>query len=227
MIDSLFFPPVEQANSRGLLAFDGELDPIWLFDAYTHGIFPWPITGFSRAASMAWWSPNPRAIFSFNRVHVPQRLLRTIKQQRFDVVCDTDFRGVITNCATAQDREDETWITPPMIDAYCELYRLGIAHSVEAYLNDKLVGGVYGVAIHGLFAAESMFYKEPNASKVALIQLLHHLKVRDYRLVDIQMITDNTRRFGAIEIPRTEYMRRLNAALNAKVSFGTELCLIR
>ena len=225
MNDSRFFPPASQALPNGLLAIDGELDPRWLFDAYTHGIFPWPITDPRRDSSvLAWWAPNPRGIFEWDNIHIPKRMLSLVKSDYFEITCDTDFEGVMRGCASPRQDSSETWVTPEMIDAYCQFHEEGWAHSVEAKRDGRLVGGVYGVAINGLFAAESMFYREPNASKVALIRLLDHLFVRGFKLVDVQIVNENTARFGASEISRRLYMKRLNAALKDKeTSFGDEM----
>ena len=225
MNDSRFFPPASRALPNGLLAIDGELNPTWLYDAYTHGIFPWPITDPRRDSSvLAWWAPNPRGIFEWDKIHIPKRMLSLVKSDYFEITCDTDFEGVMRGCASPRQDSNETWVTPEMIDAYCQFHEEGWAHSVEARLDGRLVGGVYGVAINGLFAAESMFYREPNASKVALIRLLDHLFVRGFKLVDVQIINDNTARFGASEISRRLYMKRLKSAIIDKnISFGTEM----
>jgi leucyl/phenylalanyl-tRNA--protein transferase len=187
-----------------------------------HGIFPWPVSG-RKNSILAWFSPDPRCIFEFDRFHVSRRLERTYKSGRFRITSDADFVGVIRNCAK---RHGETWITPEMIDAYTEFHRLGFAHSVETWIGNErdgweLAGGVYGVAIGGLFAAESMFYCHRDASNVALVALMRHLKERGYQLVDIQVETEHTARFGAVEISRSEYLRRLRAALRQSVEFGT------
>lgn len=234
MNDSLFFPPLSQTRSDGLLALDGSLEVDWLVDAYTHGIFPWPIVyytvinaqGIAETESrITWWSPDPRAIFEWDKIHVPKRLFSTLRSDTFEVTCDMDFSGVIHGCASAQDREPTSWVTPEMIDAYLTLHHMGIAHSVEVWHEGTLVGGVYGIAIRGFFAAESMFYQKTNASKVALVRLLNHLFIRGYSLVDIQLLTDNTQRFGAVEIPRSEYLHRLGNALKKRdVSFGEKIC---
>lgn len=234
MKKSLFFPPLSQSRPDGLLAVDGSLAVEWLLDAYTHGIFPWPIVYYTKRndagimdteSRITWWSPDPRAIFQWDKVHIPKRLLSTLRNGPFEITCDTDFAGVIHGCAEAQDRNPTSWITPEMIQAYLVMHREGYAHSVEAKIDGELVGGVYGVGIHGFFAAESMFYREPNASKVALIRLLNHLFLRGYPFVDIQLITENTQRFGAVEIPRSVYIRQLNAALRKRdISFGNEIC---
>ncbi|HQU42068.1 MAG TPA: leucyl/phenylalanyl-tRNA--protein transferase [Pirellulales bacterium] len=207
---SHIFPPADAASPDGLIGIGGELSTEWLLDAYRHGIFPWPFSD----GQLAWWSPDPRAVIELDQFHVPRRLARTCR-------CDRDFEGVIDGCATAGDREHETWITPELREAYVRLHRQGHAHSVETWHEGRLVGGVYGVAIAGLFSAESMFYRVSEASKVALVRLVEHLGVRGYALVDIQQLTAHTLRFGAVEIPRRQYLKRLAAALELPVTFGT------
>ena len=214
---SRFFPPAETLDRDGLIGFGGQLLPEWLLDAYSHGIFPWPID--SSDAPVAWWSPDPRAIIELDRFHVPARLKRTCRSGRFEVTRDRDFSGVIRGCATSENRTEGTWITADMIGAYERMHRLGHAHSVEAWHDGRLAGGAYGVSIGGLFAAESMFYRVPDASKVALVHLIDHLKTRGYSLMDIQQLTPHTERFGAIEITREEYLARLNNAVWLAVSF--------
>jgi len=216
---SRFFPPAEMADSEGFLGIGGRLSPEWLLDAYSHGIFPWPITG-ERRVTLAWWSLDPRAIIEFDRFHVPRRLRQTCRNGQFEVTCDRDFAGVIQGCATAAGRAGATWITPTMQRAYVRLFDLGHAHSVETWHEGRLAGGTYGVAIGGLFAAESMFYRVPNASKVALVRLVSQLQSRGYSLLDIQQLTPNTSRFGAVEISRDAYLDRLAAALRLPVTFG-------
>ncbi|MHB1036798.1 MAG: leucyl/phenylalanyl-tRNA--protein transferase [Pirellulales bacterium] len=218
---SRFFPPAESADADGFLGLGGELSPEWLLDAYAHGIFPWPV--LDRVQAMAWWSPDPRAIFELDRFHVSRRLDRTCRSGRFQVSCDRDFSGVIQGCATAQERGRATWITPELMAAYERLHELGHAHSVEVWHEGRLAGGTYGVALGGLFAAESKFYRVRDASKVALACLIRHLRTRGYRLFDIQMLTPHTARLGAIEISRDEYLERLAAAVRLPVTFGDEL----
>jgi leucyl/phenylalanyl-tRNA--protein transferase len=211
---SRFSIAAEDADASGLVHVGGKLTPDWLFDAYTHGIFPWPVIDPARKNSpiLAWFSVDPRCIFEFDQFHVPRRLERTCKSGRFRITFDADFAGVIRGCAE-QHEQDGVWITPEMIKAYIQLHRLGYAHSVESWYGDELAGGVYGVAIGGLFAAESMFFRRRDASKAALVALMRHLKEREYQLVDIQVKTEHTERFGAVEIPRSEYLRRLQSAL--------------
>jgi len=215
---SRFFPPAEMADADGLLALGGRLTPQWLLDAYGHGIFPWPQSDIDEP--MLWWSPDPRAIIEFDRFHVSRRLAQTCRSGRFTVTFDRDFAGVIRGCATATGRVGQTWLTPRMIRAYTRLSELGHAHSVEAWHEEQLAGGVYGVAIGGFFAAESMFYRVRDASKVALVYLVQHLKARGYGLLDIQQLTPATAPFGAIEIPRNGYLARLAEAMRQPVAFG-------
>ncbi|MEN6366314.1 MAG: leucyl/phenylalanyl-tRNA--protein transferase [Thermoguttaceae bacterium] len=214
---SKFFPPAEDADSEGLIGFGGQLSPDWLLDAYRHGIFPWPITDFE--APLAWWSPDPRAVIEFDRFHVSRRLRRTCRGAKFEVTRDVDFAGVIRGCAMAPGRVNQTWLTPEMIDAYTELHRLGHAHSVEVWHEHELAGGVYGVSLGALFAAESKFYRVRDASNVALVHLVEHLRRQGYTLVDIQQLTPHTARFGARTIPRTEYLTRLADALQGVAIF--------
>ena len=218
---SPYFPTPDVADEDGLLAVGGDLTPPVLLDAYIHGIFPWPVGDDDYP--LTWFSPDPRAVFEFSKFHTPKRLGRTIRSNRFESTCDQAFEQVMIACATAQGRAGETWITQEMINAYVELHRLGVAHSVESWRNGRLVGGVYGLAIRGMFAAESMFYLEQNASKVALCRLVIHAASRGYQLFDIQQMTDNARRFGAVEISRAAYIERLDSALDFDVTFGDRL----
>ena len=217
LLPSRFFPPAEDADAEGIVGFGGKLSPQWLLDAYGHGIFPWPIGDMDEP--MAWWSPDPRAIIELEGFHVSRRLKRTCASDRFKATLDRDFIGVIRGCATAGDRVGATWLTRRMIAAYVRLHRLGHAHSVEVWHEEKLAGGTYGVAIGGLFAAETMFHRVRDASKVALVHLVEHLKQRGYTLLDIQQLTPHTAQFGAVEIPRREYLARLAAALDKPVTF--------
>lgn len=218
---SKFFPPAEMAETEGVVLFGGRLTPEWLLDAYAHGIFPWPI--FDGTDIVVWWSPDPRAIFEFDRFRVSRRLMRTCLSDRFEVTCDRDFSGVIEGCASSGDRVENTWLTPKMIAAYTRLHELGHAHSIEVWHEGKLAGGTYGVTMGGLYAGESMFFRERDASKVALVHLMHHLRVRGYTLFDIQQCTAHTISLGAVEIPRDEYLSRLNVALRQPIRFGSKL----
>jgi leucyl/phenylalanyl-tRNA--protein transferase len=200
-----------------LVGLGGSLSPEWLLDAYRHGIFPWPITDFD--APLAWWSPDPRAVIEFDRFHISRRLRRTCRGGKFEVTRDVDFPGVIRGCAMAPGRLNQTWLTPEMIDAYIKLHEMGFAHSIEVWHQHELAGGVYGVAIGGMFAAESKFYRVRDASKVALVHLVTHLRSQAYTLLDIQQLTPHTARFGAVAIPRLEYLIRLAKSIDLGVQF--------
>lgn len=214
---SRLFPPPTSTTPEGLLCIGGRLSPEWLLDAYAHGIFPWPMW---EDEPIAWWSPDPRAIIELDGLHVSRRLQRTLRSGKFRVTRDHDFAGVIRGCATAGDRTGNTWLTPAMINAYRQMHTLGHAHSVEVWQVDRLVGGTYGIAIGGLFAAESMFHTERDASKVALVHLVSHLNARGFQLLDVQQWTDHTGCMGAIEISREDYLRRLALATEISVSFS-------
>lgn len=217
---SQFFPPAEEADSEGVVGFGGKLDADWLLDAYCHGIFPWP-TG-DPGLPIPWCSPDPRAIIELDHFHVPRRLAQTCRGGKFQVTFDEAFPGVIQGCATAGNRVGHTWLNPLMLRAYTGLFKLGHAHSAEVWHEGSLAGGTYGLAINGLFAAESMFHRVRDASKVALVHLVEHLRQRGYTLMDIQQLTPHTAQFGAIEIPRSEYLRRLAEALAEPVTFTSE-----
>jgi leucyl/phenylalanyl-tRNA--protein transferase len=207
------FPHPDQATADGLVSIGGDLEPERLILAYGSGIFPW----FEEGLPVLWWSPDPRAILELDRMHVPRRLQRTYRQRRFELTIDRHFEGVIHGCA--ERRAEGTWITDSMIAAYCELHRLGYAHSVEAWEEGELVGGVYGVAIGGFFAGESMFHRRRDASKLALVFLVDHLRASGFALFDLQMLNEHTARFGATVIRRSEYLRRLERAIELSVEF--------
>jgi len=218
---SRFFPPAELAGDEGLLLVGGQLTPDRLLDAYRHGIFPWPITPAGKP--MLWWSPDPRAIIELDGLHISRRLIRTCRRDRFRVTCDQDFRAVIRGCASVRERQGNTWLTQEMVDAYVRLHQLGHAHSVETWHEGQLAGGLYGVVSGGLFAAESMFYRVRDASKVALVHLVTHLRCRGFQLLDIQQLSAHTAAMGGIEIPRDRYLSRLAGALSCPVLFGRQL----
>jgi leucyl/phenylalanyl-tRNA--protein transferase len=213
-----FLPPAEHADEDGVVLVGGRLTTPWLLDAYRHGIFPWPYVD-DGVEVLCWFSPDPRGVLELDDLHISRRLGQTIRSGKFEVTFDQDFAGVMHGCATAQDREGNTWITPDLARAYCELHELGIAHSVEVWHAGELAGGTYGVALAGLFAAESMFFRVRDASKVAVAFLVEHLKQRGFSLLDIQQITPHTARLGGIEISRAEFLRRLEVALSLPVRF--------
>jgi leucyl/phenylalanyl-tRNA--protein transferase len=211
---SRIFPPAESADENGLVAVGGRLDAGWLIDGYSHGIFPWPIGN-----RLAWWSPDPRAVLEFDRFHVSRSLAKTCRQDRFQLTLDRDFEGVLAGCATAQDRKFGTWLNPAMRAAYLRLHRAGVAHSVEAWEGSHLAGGTYGVCLGAYFSAESMFYRVRDASKVALVYLVEHLRERGGELLDIQILNAHTERLGGSEISRAEFLARLNRALGRPSPF--------
>jgi leucyl/phenylalanyl-tRNA---protein transferase len=209
---SRFLNP-ELAGADGLVGVGGELTPDWLLDAYRQGVFPY----YDETSPILWWSPNPRGIFELNAFHVSRRLDRTVRSNKFQLTVNADFAGVMTGCG---DRPGPGgWILPEMIDAYTEMHRLGHAHSVEVWHQGNLAGGVYGVAVGGVFAGESMFTRVRDASKVALMFLVDRLRQRGYRLFDIQFVTPHTASLGAIAIPRKAYLKLLREALLCPATF--------
>ena len=211
---SWVFPDPAGMAADGLVGVGADLEPGTVLAAYRRGIFPWPVPGARRA----WWSPDPRAVLPFDRVHVPKSLARTLRAGRYEVRADTAFDEVIAACA--QRRDGGTWITAEMRRAYTELHRLGWVHSVEAWAADgTLAGGLYGVAIGGFFAGESMFHRRTDASKVALVGLVERLRTAGFALLDVQFRTEHLARFGAVEMPRAEYLERLETALRLPVEF--------
>jgi len=206
------YPPwdLDQATPMGLVGIGGTLTSGTLVRAYSEGVFPW----YNPNDPVMWWSPDPRAIFDLQTgIYISSRLARTIRSKKFEIRLDTSFREVMSACG---DREEGTWVTEDMLDAYTKLHEEGFAHCVETWRDGQLVGGVYGVALYGLFAAESMFYRETDASKVALAGLFDHLRARGYTLVDTQMLTEHTARMGAFEIDRALYIALLKLALSQK-----------
>lgn len=184
-----------------------ELDPATLIAAYAQGIFPMA----DDDGEIMWFSPDPRAILPLDAWHVPKSLGQIFRSGKFTVVVDQDFAAVIAACA---DRPEGTWISADIVGAYTRLHELGFAHSVEARLGGELVGGLYGVALGGAFFGESMFYRVTDASKVALVFLVERMKERGFSLLDVQFTTGHLERFGVVEIPRDEYLRRLEFALS-------------
>lgn len=206
-------PSADQADPTGLVAIGHDLSATRLLEAYTKGLFPW----YEEGLPVLWWSPDPRAILEFSEFHVPRRLQRTIRSGRWTVTFDRCFRDVIEGCADAHGRG--SWITEELIEAYSEFHEAGYAHSVEVWLGGDLVGGLYGVAIGGFFSAESKFYRVRDASKVALVALVERLKQKGFELLDFQVLNPHTARFGAREIPRSEYIQRLKRAIRKDVRF--------
>jgi len=207
LIDDVVFPPPQLAEPSGLLAVGGDLRPERLLVAYRIGVFPW----YAEGDPILWFSPDPRMVLHPDRLHVPRSLRRTIRRGRFRVTMDEDFTGVIRACAAApRPGQDGTWITRDMIEGYEALHALGHAHSIEVWRDDDdgpaLVGGVYGVAVGGMFAGESMFARATDASKVGLVCLVTQLRRWGFGLLDCQVHTDHVARFGAEEWPRDRFL---------------------
>jgi len=210
---SFNFPNPSLADPDGLLAVGGNLEPETLLSAYQQGIFPW----FDEDTPILWWSPDPRAILEFDNLYISKRLARTIRTNKFQVTFDQDFDAVVKGCTYRP--EEGTWITPEVANAYGEFHRSGHAHSVEVWQQGILVGGLYGVAIGGLFAGESMFSTVSDASKIALAALVSRLKEKGYQLFDLQIINEHTSTMGAIEIPRDDYLARVKSAIKKDICF--------
>lgn len=207
------FPPVTRAltEPNGLLAIGGCLDPDWLIEAYRNGIFPW----FSPGQPILWWSPDPRMVLFPERLKVSRSLDKLIRQGVYTVTLDQDFGGVIRACSEPRSSDGGTWITEDMIEAYTRLHELGHAHSIEAWFDGVLAGGLYGVALGRVFFGESMFFRRRDASKVAFVQLVRQLRRWGFGLIDCQMSTEHLRRFGAAEIPRAAFMGLLDEGTRA------------
>jgi leucyl/phenylalanyl-tRNA---protein transferase len=211
--DALVFPPPEHAEPDGLLAVGGDLSVQRLLLSYRLGIFPW----YTEDTPILWWSPDPRLMLKPKDLRVSKRLERTIKQKPFRITLDEAFADVIRGCAyVKRPCQKGTWIMEEMIDAYCSLHREGYAHSVESWQDDKLVGGLYGVALGRAFFGESMFARVSDASKVAFVHLTRLLESWKFSLIDCQVTTSHLESFGAREVPRSEFLKMLQAALRYK-----------
>ncbi|HBU28343.1 MAG: leucyl/phenylalanyl-tRNA--protein transferase [Thiobacillus sp. GWE1_62_9] len=207
-----FFPPVETAltDPNGLLAMGGDLSPARLLDAYRHGIFPW----FNPGEPILWWSPDPRMVLVPGEVRVTRSLAKRIRNAGFELRIDTAFAEVMRGCAAPRDDAFGTWISPEMVAAYSRLFEAGYAHSVETWRDGRLVGGLYGVAIGRMFYGESMFSREPDASKVALVRLARQLQQWEFGLIDCQMETAHLASMGARTLPRALFVERLAELVN-------------
>ena len=210
--DEAPFPPVELAlrDPDGLLAFGGSLSVQRLLHAYRQGIFPW----YSEGQPIMWWSPDPRAVLFPDELKISRSLRKTLKKQLYTVTLDTAFAEVMDACAEPREDDAGTWITNEMKDAYYELHLKGHAHSVEAWQDGELVGGLYGVAIGKVFFGESMFTRRTDASKIAFVQLVQQLKRWGYALIDCQVHSGHLASLGAINIPRPEFVSLLDEHCN-------------
>ncbi len=210
------FPPATSADRDGLVAVGGDLSVERLLLAYRSGIFPWPIF---HDDLMTWFSPDPRAILELDQLHVSRSLTKVLRRGTFEISINQDFSAVVDGCGAPAPDRPSTWITREMKQAYLRLHREGYAHSVEARVEGTLVGGLYGVAIGGFFAGESMFSTVTNASKVALVALVERLRSRGFALLDIQQTTPHLVSMGASEVPRKRYLQRLGEALDLSCRF--------
>lgn len=206
------FPAPEQALTEpgGLLAAGADLSPARLLTAYRSGIFPW----YSAGQPVLWWSPDPRMVLFPAEFRTPRSLLKRLRRRDYEIRIDTAFESVMHACAAPRSDAAGTWITPDMIAAYCELHRLGHAHSVETWIGGELAGGLYGIALGRAFYGESMFARVADASKIALAHLVRRLKSRQFGIIDCQMNTAHLARFGAREIPRRVFSQHLAELVN-------------
>lgn len=205
----LKFPPVEFADEDGLLCVGGNLSSETLCLAYHQGIFPWP---FSEHASLVWFAPPRRGVLFLDEVHIPKSARKMLRNTKYQCRIDTNFDQVIRHCAA---NRGDTWITSAMVSAYNQLHDQGVAHSVEAYLDGELAGGLYGVSWGKYFCGESMFHLRSGASKAALVHLVQHLQEHGAQWIDIQNMSPLFELFGAREIPRERFMELLQDAIHA------------
>ena len=210
--EDLVFPSPHLASKEGLLAVGGDLTCNRLLLAYSLGIFPW----YSEGEPILWWSPDPRLVLYPHELKVSRSLEKVINKAGFKVTVDCAFERVIKDCARVRlENREGTWIVDEMVKAYCSLHESGFAHSIEAWEGDRLAGGLYGVSLGKCFFGESMFTRVSNASKVAFVVLVNHLKSQGFAMIDCQITTGHLTRFGAREISRARYLDELDQALKA------------
>jgi leucyl/phenylalanyl-tRNA--protein transferase len=217
LTDDLSFPPPEGASDAGVVAVGGDASPQRLALAYSMGIFPWP----HRGLPLLWFSPDPRFVLDLDEVHIGRSLRKRVRSGAFTITADTAFDAVMSACAQI-DRPDQdgTWITDELRAGFGGLHRHGLAHSIEAWQDGELVGGLYGVALGSAFCGESMFALRPDASKVAMTTLLANLRRWGFRFVDCQVHTEHLERFGATEWPRPDFLAALDGALTEPTRRG-------
>jgi len=208
--NELYFPPENEANEEGILAIGGDLSTQRLLLAYRNGIFPW----YTDDEPIIWWCPNPRFVLFPDEIKISKSMRAVVKKQTYSFTINNCFNNVIKNCKTInREGQSGTWISEEVIDAYTNLHNLGYALSAETWKNNKLVGGLYGVKMGNIFFGESMFSLSPNASKVAFIQLVQHLKNEGVKLIDCQVYTNHLESLGAKMIDRNDFMRLLEQHL--------------
>jgi len=212
------FPDVELAltDPDGLLAVGGDLSIERLCAAYKNGIFPW----YSDGQPILWWSPNPRAVLFLDNLIIPRSLQKILRNQNYQVTLDSAFEKVIAECAQPRKDSNGTWIVSDMQHAYIRLFKKGLAHSVEVWHNDELIGGLYGVSLGGAFFGESMFSRQSNGSKIALVYLVEQLKQWGFGFIDAQVYSDHLGSLGASNIPRSEFISRLQIEINKTTRIG-------
>lgn len=215
--EELLFPPPELATEDGLIAVGGDVSPERLVLAYAQGIFPWPVRGMP----LLWFSPDPRFVLWPEEAHVGRSLRKRVRRGTYEVRVDTAFDAVIRGCASSpRPGQDGTWITAELERGFEELHRLGYAHSIEAWRDGELVGGLYGVSLGAAFFGESMFSRAPDASKVAFVTLLGNAVAWGFEFIDCQVYTEHLERFGAMDIPRDVFLRGLHRALESETRQG-------
>jgi len=209
--DYLQFPSIEDSTEEGIVAVGGNLSPGVLLSAYRQGIFPW----YNEGDEILWWSPDPRFVLFSEKLRISKSMKKEIRKQKYDVVLDVNFEEVIRSCRTSVRKgQGGTWITEDMVNAYCELNKLGWTHSVEVRTNGELVAGLYGVSLGKVFFGESMFTKVSNGSKIAFILLTLYLKEKGFSIIDCQDHTNHLESLGAENINRKEFYRKLNSELS-------------
>ncbi|MDP3268779.1 MAG: leucyl/phenylalanyl-tRNA--protein transferase [Legionella sp.] len=213
--ESYFFPDPRTSDKQGLLAMGGDLKPERIIQAYSQGIFPW----FEPGCPILWWSPNPRLVLIPNEFKISRSLRQSLKKP-FYFTMDNAFREVISACATCSDRQDKTWISPQMIEAYTKLHQMGYAHSFEIWQDKELVGGLYGISLGRAFFGESMFHKVTDASKVALYYLCNTMSEWGFDFIDCQIPTPHLLRLGAKVIGRNEFLHLLELTLQHENKLG-------
>ena len=202
-------PALAESDPNGLLAVGGDLHPRRLLNAYRHGIFPW----FSEDQPILWWSPDPRMVLFPDEIHVARSLRRQMRRGGLELRIDSDFAGVLDGCAAPRREDEGTWLIPEMRTAYLALHRMGWAHSFELWQDERLVGGLYGVALGSMFFGESMFSRIPSASRIVLVYLCEHLSANGFPVIDCQIHNSHLERMGAREIPRSHFQRLLAEAV--------------
>jgi len=213
----ILFPPVSWTSKDGVIAVGGKPEPDTLLEAYARGIFPWPHAGMP----LLWFCPNPRFVLVPTEAHIARSLRKTMRRGGWEVRADTAFADVMRACATTpRGGQDGTWITADMVAGYTALHARGVAHSIETWRGGRLVGGLYGVSLGGMFFGESMFAVIPDASKIAFATLLANLVRWDFQLVDCQNRTDHLTRFGAVDWPRPRFLATLERSLAAPTLHG-------